>query len=142
MKPDCHAAEIEDCLTSLQSSAGGLAASDAAVRLEKHGPNCLPQRPGQNPVLRFLSHFHNILIYVLIGSAVITGAMQHFADTAVILAVVLANAVIGFIQEGRAEKAMESIRGMLAPHAAVLRDGERRSIDAADLVPGDIVLLE
>ena len=142
MKPDCHAAEIEDCLTSLQSSAGGLAASDAAVRLEKHGPNRLPQRPGQNPVLRFLSHFHNILIYVLIGSAVITGAMQHFADTAVILAVVLANAVIGFIQEGRAEKAMESIRGMLAPHAAVLRDGERRSIDAADLVPGDIVLLE
>jgi len=139
---NCHTAEIDDCLDALQSSAGGLAASDAAARLELHGPNRLPQPPGQNPVLRFLAHFHNILIYVLIGSAVITAAMQHFADMAVILAVVIANAVIGFIQEGRAEKAMESIRGMLAPHAAVLRDGERSSIDAADLVPGDIVLLE
>ena len=142
MTPDCHAADIDACLETLESSAGGLDSAEAAARLETHGPNRLPQPPRQNAVLRFLAHFHNILIYVLLASAAITMAMQHFVDMAVILAVVIANAVIGFIQEGRAEKAMESIRGMLAPHAAVLRDGERKSIPAEDLVPGDIVLLE
>jgi magnesium-transporting ATPase (P-type) len=142
MTPDCHAAEIDECLEALATTAGGLASSEASQRLEKHGPNRLPQPPRRNAVLRFLAHFHNILIYVLIGSAAITAAMQHFADMAVILAVVIANAVIGFIQEGRAEEAMESIRGMLAPRAAVLRDGERRGIPSEELVPGDIVLLE
>ena len=91
---------------------------------------------------RFLRQFHNVLIYVLIGAAVVTGALQHWVDTGVILAVVLANAVIGFIQEGKAEAAMAAIRGMLAPRAAVLRDGRRVTVDGADLVPGDIVLLE
>ncbi|MFZ2102149.1 MAG: HAD-IC family P-type ATPase, partial [Oricola sp.] len=142
MTPDCHTSEIDDCLQALGSTAGGLSSAEASHRLETQGPNRLPQPPRPNAVLRFLSHFHNILIYVLLGSAVITAAMQHFVDMAVILAVVIANAVIGFIQEGKAEKAMESIRGMLAPRAAVLRDSERRSIDSADLVPGDIVLLE
>jgi calcium-translocating P-type ATPase len=96
----------------------------------------------RGPLVRFLRHFHNVLIYVLIGAAVVTGALQHWVDTGVILAVVLANAVIGFIQEGKAEAAMAAIRGMLAPKAAVLRDGRRVSVDGADLVPGDIVLLE
>jgi magnesium-transporting ATPase (P-type) len=93
-------------------------------------------------VLRFLAHFHNVLIYVLLASAAVTAALQHWIDTGVILAVVIVNAVIGYIQEGRAEQAMAAIRGMLAPHSAVLRDGKRISVDAADLVPGDIVLVE
>ena len=139
---DCHSSEIDACLESLEATAGGLSFADAAARLETYGPNRLPEPPKRNVALRFLAHFHNILIYVLLGSAVITAAMQHFVDMAVILAVVIANAVIGFIQEGKAEKAMESIRKMLAPHAAVLRDGERHSIDGERLVPGDIVLLE
>ena len=69
------------------------------------------------------AQFHNVLIYVLLGAAVVTGALQHWVDTGVILAVVLANAVIGFLQEGKAEAAMAAIREMLAPRAAVLRDG-------------------
>lgn len=142
MMRDYHAAEIDSCLDTLGATAGGLSTSDAAQRLETHGANRLPQPPKRPAILRFLSHFHNILIYVLLGSAVITLVLQHYTDTAVILAVVIANAVIGFIQEGKAERAMESIRGMLAPHAAVLRDGERRSIQAEELVPGDVVLLE
>ncbi|WP_436644268.1 cation-transporting P-type ATPase [Microbaculum sp. FT89] len=142
MMRDYHAAEIDACLDTLGATAAGLSTSDAAQRLETHGANRLPQPPRRPAILRFLSHFHNILIYVLLGSAVITAVLQHFTDMAVILAVVIANAVIGFIQEGKAERAMESIRGMLAPHAAVLRDGERRSIEAEELVPGDIVLLE
>ena len=92
--------------------------------------------------MRFLLQLHNILIYVLLGSAVITLALDHVADTAVILAVVIANAIIGFVQEGKAEKAMEAIRRMLAPRAAVLRGGERQTVDGEALVPGDIVLLE
>ena len=140
--PDYHSAEIDACLESLEATAGGLSFADAAARREKYGPNRLPQPPRRNAALRFLAHFHNILIYVLLGSAVITAGMQHFVDTAVILTVVVVNAIIGFIQEGRAERAMESIRAMLAPRAAVLRDGERHSLDGEDLVPGDIVLIE
>ena len=92
--------------------------------------------------MRFLAHFHNVLMYVLMGSAAVTAALGHLIDTWVILAVVLVNAIMGFVQEGRAEDAMAAIRQMLAPHASVLRDRRQISIDAADLVPGDIVLLK
>lgn len=89
-----------------------------------------------------LLYFHNILIYVLLGSAFITAVLGHWIDTGVILAVVVANAIMGFVQEGKAEKAMDAIRQMLAPRANVIRGGERASIKAEKLVPGDIVLLE
>ncbi|MBC7179671.1 MAG: HAD-IC family P-type ATPase, partial [Roseovarius sp.] len=119
-----------------------LTASDAARRLAEHGPNRLPEVQARGPLRRFLGQFNNVLIYVLIGAAIVTGGLQHWIDTGVILAVVLANAVIGFLQEGKAETAMAAIRQMLAPRAAVLRDGRRVTVDGADLVPGDIVLLE
>ena len=137
-----HATPAADCLASLAATPDGLTATEAVRRLAEHGPNRLPDVRARGPVVRFLRQFHNVLIYVLIGAAVVTGALQHWVDTGVILAVVLANAVIGFIQEGKAESAMAAIRGMLAPKAAVLRDGHRVSVDGADLVPGDIVLLE
>jgi calcium-translocating P-type ATPase len=126
----------------LDTTPEGLASTEAARRLAQHGPNRLPEQRGRGPILRFLVHFNNVLIYVLLGAAVVTGVLQHWVDTGVILAVVLANAVIGFVQEGKAEAAMSAIRQMLAPHAAVLRDGQRVTLDGADLVPGDIVLLE
>ncbi|WP_074743274.1 cation-transporting P-type ATPase [Celeribacter indicus] len=137
-----HAASAQDVLDRLATRETGLGAEEAARRLAEHGPNRLPEPPARSPLLRFLSHFHNVLIYVLIGSAAVTAALQHWVDTGVILAVVLVNAVIGYVQEGRAEQAMEAIRGMLAPRSAVLRDGARISVDAADLVPGDVVLVE
>lgn len=112
------------------------------MRLETYGANRLPEAPKRSVLIRFLLHFHNILIYMLIGSAVITAFLNHWVDTGVILAVVIANAIIGFIQEGKAEKAMDAIRQMLAPHANVLRGGERVSVEGHMLVPGDIVLLE
>jgi magnesium-transporting ATPase (P-type) len=139
---DLHGQDIAAAFSALQSHAQGISADEAASRLASHGHNRLPQPPKRSAVLRFLGQFHNILIYVLLGSALVTLSMQHYVDTAAILAVVIANAVIGFVQEGKAEKAMESIRRMLAPHASVLRDGERRSIDGEELVPGDVVLLE
>ena len=137
-----HARSAEACLVALDTEAGGLTAGEAASRLAKLGPNRLPQAQSRGPLLRFLAQFNNVLIYVLIGAAMVTGALQHWIDTGVILAVVLANAVIGFVQEGKAEAAMAAIREMLAPRAAVLRDGQRMTVDGAGLVPGDLVLLE
>jgi calcium-translocating P-type ATPase len=139
---DPHARPAADCLADLKTRPEGLTASDAARRLAEHGPNRLPESQTRGPLRRFFAQFNNVLIYVLIGAAIVTGALQHWIDTGVILAVVLANAVIGFLQEGKAETAMAAIRQMLAPRAAVLRDGRRVTVDSATLVPGDIVLLE
>ncbi len=142
MKQPFHALSTADALAAVEASADGLNRDEVTRRLEVHGANRLPEPPRRSAFLRFLSHFHNLLIYVLLASAAVTAALGHAIDTGVILAVVLVNAVIGFIQEGRAEQAMAAIRGMLAPRSAVLRDGRRTSVDAADLVPGDIVLVE
>ncbi|MEQ8230648.1 MAG: cation-transporting P-type ATPase [Gammaproteobacteria bacterium] len=139
---DFHARERDAVLTALATTAAGLDSAEAARRLAAHGPNRLPASPPRHPLLRFLAHFHNVLIYVLLGAAAVTASLGHVVDTGVIVAVVLANAIIGFVQEGRAENAMAAIRGMLAPRSAVLRDGVRKSIDAAELVPGDVVLVE
>jgi calcium-translocating P-type ATPase len=139
---DPHSRSSDDCITALASTADGLTAIEAAQRLAEHGPNRLPETRAKGSLWRLLAQFHNVLIYVLLTAAVVTAALQHWVDTGVILAVVLANAIIGFIQEGKAEAAMAAIRSMLAPHAAVLRDKLRTSIDGAELVPGDIVLLE
>ena len=139
---DPHSRPADDCLSDLKTRPEGLTASDAARRLAEHGPNRLPEVQARGPLRRFLGQFNTVLIYVLIGAAIVTGGLQHWIDTGVILAVVLANAVIGFLQEGKAETAMAAIRQMLAPRAAVLRDGRRVTVDGADLVPGDIVLLE
>jgi len=141
-RPDVHSLPVDLTLEALDASPSGLSSEEAAHRLRLHGPNRLPEAPRRNPLLRFLAHFHNVLIYVLIASAAVTAVLQHWIDTGVILAVVIVNALIGFIQEGRAEQAMAAIRGMLAPRSAVLRDGRRQSVDAAELVPGDIVLVE
>jgi len=130
-------------LEALQADAvSGLTDAEAARRLESYGPNRLPAPRGRHPALRFLAHFHNVLIYVLMGAGIVTALLQHWIDTAVILAVVVVNALIGYIQEGRAEQAMEAIRNMLSPHASVLRGGRRLTVDGEALVPGDIVLLE
>lgn len=137
-----HALDLEACLVQLTSTPQGLTAKEAARRLEQDGPNALPPRHGRHPLARFLAQFHNVLIYLLLGSALVTGLLGHWVDTAVILAVVLVNAIVGFVQEGRAENAMAAIRSMLAAQASVMRDGQRVSVPAEDLVRGDVVLLE
>lgn len=139
---DAHGKSAEEVLAALETAEQGLGPEQAAERLAEHGPNTLPTAAGPGNLRRFLAQFHNVLIYVLLFAAVITAFLEHWVDTAVIVAVVVINAVIGFLQEGKAEKAMRAIQDMLAPRAAVLRQGERLTVDAADLVPGDIVLLE
>lgn len=142
MDHDWHHESTDAVLGALNVSADGLSHDEAAERLRKQGPNRLPEPPKRSTLIRFLLHFHNILIYVLLGSAIITASLGHVVDTLVILAVVVANAAIGFIQEGKAEKAMDAIRSMLALRASVLRDGVRQTVDGDNLVGGDIVMLE
>lgn len=120
----------------------GLDEAEVQARRERVGLNRLAEVSRRPVWLRFLLQFHNILIYVLLGAAAITASLNHVWDTVVILAVVVANAIIGFVQEGKAEQAMDAIRNMLAPQAAVIRAGQRRGIPSEQLVPGDIVLLE
>ena len=132
----------ETVLDILDARREGLSRAEARRRLETHGPNSLPEAPRPSPLVRLARQFNNLLILVLIAAAAITAVLGHWIDTFVILAVVVINAVIGFVQEGRAESALEALRDMLAPDAAVLRDGERQTVPAAELVPGDIVLLE
>ncbi len=137
-----HEQSRKQALSELKATAEGLREDEAEKRLAIHGPNRLPVPPKRNLPLRFIVHFHNILIYVLLGAAIITGLLGHWIDTAVILAVVTVNAIIGFVQEGKAEKAMDAIQRMLAIRASVLRGGRRRTVEGERLVPGDIVLLE
>jgi len=132
----------ETCAALTVNGAEGLSAAEATARVAIYGSNKLPEPKRRSVVVKLLLQFHNILIYVLLAAAVVTALMGHWIDTAVIVAVVVVNALIGFLQEGKAERAMAAIRHMLAPHAHVLRDGKRIAIDGEDLVPGDIVLIE
>jgi magnesium-transporting ATPase (P-type) len=122
--------------------AQGLDAAEVAGRLDTYGPNRLPHGKKTGPLARFLAQFNNILIYVLLAAGFIKLMLSLWLDASIILAVVILNALLGFVQEGRAEKALDSIRNMLSAEARVLRGGEVRLIPAEDLIPGDIVLLE
>ena len=141
-KLSAHCLSADATLEKLRAGPDGLSSGAAADRLLQFGPNRLPAPASVSSFRRFLRQFNNLLIIVLIAASVITALLGHWIDTAVILAVVLVNAVLGFVQEGEAEKAIAAIKDMLAPHAAVIRDGERHSLAADQLVPGDIVLLE
>lgn len=140
-KPIWHAAEPDETLTTQQVTAAGLSAAEASRRLTEYGPNRLTPPKKRGPLVRFLLQFHNVLIYVLLGAAGVTAALGHGVDTAVIIGVVFINALIGFLQEGKAEKSLDAIRNMLSLHAMVMREGRRIEISAEELVPGDIVLL-
>ena len=138
-----HAMEAADAIETLESDKEkGLAGDVVQQRLDQYGRNKLPEGKKRSAWMRLLSQFHNVLIYVLIAAAVITALMDHWIDTWVILAVVIINAIIGFVQEGKAEKALESIRKMLSLEAVVIRDGEKTTVDAEELVPGDIVQIK
>jgi len=137
-----HQLPADEALAAQQTTGSGLAADEAARRLAEHGPNRLTPPSRRGPLMRFLLQFHNVLIYVLLAAAFVTALLAHWVDTAVIVGVVVINSIIGFIQEGKAEQAMEAIRRMLSPEATVLRGGKRVVVDAEALVPGDIVLLQ
>lgn len=137
-----HSLSADEVLESLNTHIRGLTEEEATRRLRVVGPNRLPAPAREGPLRRFFKHFHDILIYVLLVAAAITALLGHWIDTGVILAVVVINAWIGFVQEGKAEQALEAIRKMLSVHAHVRRNGHWVELDAAELVPGDIVRLK
>ncbi len=131
-----------DALARLASGGDGLSAAEVARRQQEYGPNQLAGRKRPNPVLVFLRQFLSPLIYVLLAAVVFSIVLGHYVDAWVILGVLLLNAVIGYIQETRAEKAMEALISLAAPQAQVRRSGESRMLAAREIVPGDIVILD
>lgn len=120
----------------------GLNQQQLEEKLKRYGENILAARAGKSIGQRFFEQFHNALIYILIVSALISLAMQHYIDSAVILGVVFVNAIVGFIQEGKAETALRAILAMTKTHCMVIRQGELISVDSTQLIPGDIVYLQ
>jgi magnesium-transporting ATPase (P-type) len=120
----------------------GLDTGEASRRLSRYGPNRLPEGKKRGPLMRFIAQLNNILVYVLLAAGFVKLMVGLWLDASVILGVVLINAVLGFLQEGKAEKALDSIRNMLSAEARTVRGGETRLISAEELVPGDVVLLE
>lgn len=134
-----HTLAHEEVNQALKTGPDGLSDVEAGRRIAQYGPNRLAPPKRRGPLLRLLMQFHNILLYVMIGAAVITAILGHWVDTGVLLFAVVINAIIGFIQEGKAEAALDAIRAMLSPHATVIRNGNRHEVEAAVLVPGDLV---
>jgi len=120
----------------------GLTGPEAAERLARFGPNVLPAPKGRGLLMRVLRQFHHPLIYVLLAAGAITSVLGEYVDSAVIFGVVVINAIVGVIQESKAESALEGLRSMVRTQATVIRDGRRRTVPSEELVPGDLVLLE
>ena len=137
-----HSGAKELSWTALNATVAGLSGQEAARRLTHYGANALPVSAVRHPLFRFLAHFKSALIYFLFAAALAAVVLGHVVDAGVILAVVLVNALVGFIQEGKAERALDAIRDMIAPRATVLRDGARTSVAVSVLVPGDVVVLD
>ena len=142
--------KAEQVLQSLQTDpVQGLSAAEAARRLEQHGANVLREKKKKTNLQRFLDQFKDVMILILIAAAIVSfviacveGNPGEFFEPALILLIVILNAVMGMLQESKAEKALDALKSMSAPHARVLRDGTEQIIDAASLVPGDIIRLE
>lgn len=137
-----HAIPAAKVLDTLAASATGLTDDEVADRRHRYGPNLLPAPPRRSRLIQFLSQFNNVLIYVLLGAAVFTALLADWVDAGVIIGVVFINAVIGFMQEGKAEEAVDAIRKILSYEALVLRNGSKVSVQVEDLVPGDVVFLQ
>ncbi|MFB6105634.1 MAG: cation-translocating P-type ATPase [Halobacteriaceae archaeon] len=144
-----HAAPAEAVLDRLGTDADGLSAEAAARRLERHGPNAIRGDEGPSPLAIFVAQFRDVLIYLLVAAAVLSlavgllpGAEPNYVDAVLILAILLANGVFGFVQDYRAERSIAALRDLSAPDATVVRDGTRRTVPATEVVPGDVLVIE
>ncbi len=143
MTQDAHHLPVHEVLLLLGTDASrGLTHDEVAQRLQRFGPNVLPLIRRHGPLIRFLLQFHHPLIYILLVASVITALLGEWVDSSVIFGVVLVNAIVGFIQESRAERALEALMSMVKTEATVLREGEKHQISSSNVVPGDVVLLQ
>jgi Ca2+-transporting ATPase len=138
-----HALKVEALCDELRSDPErGLEAAEAAARFLKHGPNELPEAPPVSPLKLFLEQFTSLIVWVLIAAAIISGILQEWVDAAAILAIVILNAILGFVQEFRAERSLAALKHLEVVTARVIRNGALLSIPARELVPGDLVQVE
>ena len=145
-----HSQVREELLKELDvDAASGLSGSEAEKRLAEHGENKLAEKKKKSMIVRFFEQFKDVMILILIVAAIISlvvacveGDPMEFIEPALIFLIVIMNAVMGLVQENKAEKALEALKNMSAPHARVVRDGAEKMISAAEVVPGDIILLE
>ncbi|MBN2026680.1 MAG: cation-translocating P-type ATPase [Actinobacteria bacterium] len=139
-----HSLGAEEAAQRLDTSLEkGLSEAESASRLRSYGHNSIREEKRVHPLMLFVSQFRDFMIYVLLSAAVIAGvALQEYLDAAVIMFIIVANAVLGFFQEYRAERALESLKRLSAPTARAVRDGKERIIPSRDLVPGDLIILE
>jgi len=137
-----HQKKIDEVIEDLGSSLKGLSPDEAEKRLREYGPNELKEKKKKTPFMMLLDQFKDFMILVLIAAAVISGIIGEPSDTIAIVVIVILNAILGFTQEYRAEKAMAALKKMAAPAATVIRNGTPENIPASRLVPGDVVLLE
>jgi calcium-translocating P-type ATPase len=138
---DWHTRDVDTVLAELEASEQGLTQPQARQRLLRYGANRLPYSYKPSLVKRFFLQFHNILIYILLVAATVTLFFGKWLDSVVILSVVIINAIIGVVQEGKAQEALKAIQQQLALHVTVLREGKQLTLPVEQLVPGDIVLL-
>lgn len=137
-----HNLDIEKAMEKLSAKEQGLTADEVQKRQEKYGKNVLPEKGGKNVILLFLKQFKDFLILILLIAAGIAWWADHMADVYIILAVILFNAIMGFTQEYKAEKAVKAIKNMVKKRAWVLRDGRETEVEVEDIVPGDIIVLK
>ena len=138
-----HTLCVEDALRRVGAdNARGLTSDEAAVRLDRHGPNAIPEQAGRGPWHTLLGQFTNFMTLILIAAAVVAAIVGDAVDSIAIMVIVVLNAIVGFVQEYRAERTLAALRRMAGGTAMVLRDGLQQAVPAEALVPGDIVLLE
>ncbi|MBT4114406.1 HAD-IC family P-type ATPase, partial [Candidatus Woesearchaeota archaeon] len=137
-----HSLSKEQVFSELKSNEKGLSSRESTERLRKNGPNVLKKAKGKSPLLIFAEQFESLLVLLLIAAVLISVAVGEMVDAAVIAIIVIVNGVLGFVQEYRAEKAIEALKKLSAPKANVIRDGKIQIIAAQKLVVGDIILVE
>lgn len=135
--------KVEDVISSFDTDiVNGLTEEEVKKRIEKYGPNKLTAKKGKSLVRLFFEQLNDILIYILIGAAIISVSLGEISDAAIIAAVVIINAVVGVVQESKAEKALEALKKLSAPKAVVKRNGEMKEIPSEQVVPGDIIIID
>lgn len=140
---DTHQLPVHDVLLLLETDVSrGLTHDEAMRRLQRFGPNVLPLIRRHGPLIRFLLQCHHPLIYILLAATIMMALLGEWVDASVIFGVVLVNAIVGFIQESRAERALEALMSMVQTEATVVREGEKRQISSSDVVPGDVVVVQ
>ncbi|HQA83706.1 MAG TPA: cation-transporting P-type ATPase, partial [Syntrophales bacterium] len=137
-----HERDVGQVMEDMGTSSRGLSAAEVSRRLGVHGPNALVEKKRKTPLVMLADQFKDFMILVLIAAALVSGFIGELTDTVAIVVIVVLNAVIGFVQEYRADRAMEALKKMAAHEATVVRDGRAVQVPAEDLVPGDWVVFE